>query len=29
VKRNFQELLLLLTGAGLLHIAMFSDLYLR
>jgi uncharacterized repeat protein (TIGR03943 family) len=29
VKRNFQVLLLLLTGAGLLHIALFSDLYLR
>jgi uncharacterized repeat protein (TIGR03943 family) len=29
VKRNLQVLLLLLTGAGLLHIALFSDLYLR
>ncbi|WP_329314630.1 TIGR03943 family putative permease subunit [Streptomyces sp. NBC_01262] len=29
MKRNLQVLLLLLTGAGLLHIALFSDLYLR
>ncbi|MEU6346214.1 TIGR03943 family protein [Streptomyces sp. NPDC046977] len=29
MKRNLQVLLLLLTGAGLLHITVFTDLYLR
>jgi uncharacterized repeat protein (TIGR03943 family) len=29
VKRSLQVLLLLLVGAGLLHISLFSDLYLR
>jgi uncharacterized repeat protein (TIGR03943 family) len=29
VKRNLQVLLILLTGAGMLHIALFSDVYLR
>ncbi|MFF3765480.1 TIGR03943 family putative permease subunit [Streptomyces sp. NPDC001922] len=29
MKRNIQVLLLLLSGAGLLHIALFSDMYLR
>lgn len=29
MKRSLQVLLLLLAGAGLLHIALFSDLYLR
>ncbi|MEU4095838.1 TIGR03943 family protein [Streptomyces sp. NPDC026673] len=29
MKRNVQILLLLLTGAGLLHITLFTDLYLR
>ncbi|MET8680312.1 TIGR03943 family protein [Streptomyces sp. NPDC004647] len=29
MKRNIQVLLLLLSGAGLLHISLFSDVYLR
>lgn len=29
MKRNLQVLLILLTGAGVLHIALFSDVYLR